>query len=64
MKLSTIYKLFPLRCDEVGDSDVISNLLTLWEQEILYYLRHIKRVWSGLVRGNRDAMSKIDIATI
>ncbi|KAH6721992.1 hypothetical protein BKA61DRAFT_451319, partial [Leptodontidium sp. MPI-SDFR-AT-0119] len=28
------------------------------------YLRHIKRVWSGLVRGNRDAMSRIDTATV
>ena len=64
MRLSTIHKLFPLRCDEVGDSDVIGDLLTLWEQEILHYLRHIKRVWSGLVRGNRDAMSRIDKATV
>lgn len=32
MKLSTIHKLFPLRCNEVGDSDMTSDLLMLWNR--------------------------------
>ena len=46
------------------DSDVIGDLLILRKQEILHYLRHIKRVWSGLVQGNPNAMLKIDKATV
>ncbi|KAL5331286.1 hypothetical protein ACEPPN_000816 [Leptodophora sp. 'Broadleaf-Isolate-01'] len=57
MKLSTIHKVFPLRCDEVGDSDVIGDLLTLWEQEILHYLRHIKRVFKR--PGSRTGKEKV-----
>jgi len=33
-------------------------------QEILHYLRYIKRFWSDLVRGDRAAMGKIDQATV
>ena len=33
-------------------------------QEILHYLKHIKEIWSKLLRGDETALQRVDSATV
>ncbi|KAL2043405.1 hypothetical protein N7G274_003711 [Stereocaulon virgatum] len=48
MRISTLHKIIAIRCDE----------------EIVHYLRHIKRFWSELLLHDKTAMNKLDQATV
>ncbi|KAL2036374.1 hypothetical protein N7G274_010907 [Stereocaulon virgatum] len=48
MRISTLHKIIAIRCDE----------------EIVHYLRYIKRFWSELLLHDKTAMNKLDQATV
>jgi len=64
MRISTIHKVVGMKCDEVD------LLLTLYinfadtQQEVLHYLDHIKNVWSKILGEDKQAMQKVDQATV
>jgi hypothetical protein len=64
MRLTTLHNMLAMKCDTVGCARMQLAPADSWIQELVRYLRHIREVWSQLVGGDKDAMGKIDTATV
>ena len=62
LRISTLHKMFAIRCDEVRSLFLYTAANRV--QEILHYLRYIKDFWSGLLLQDQTAIAKVDLKTL
>ena len=63
LRISTLHKMFAMKCDEVDSrsSDITKAYIL---QEVLHYLDYINEFWCELLQGDQSAMARVDQVTV